>query len=176
MEARNGPMTIQYVEGDATTPRGDGQRIIVHVCNDIGKWGKGFVLALSRRWKEPEQAYKASFRSSPTPKLGDVQFVRVTQNVTVANLIGQHGVASRGTTAPPVRYDAIRQGLTQVAARTKEESASVHMPRIGCGLAGGEWAEVEPIVKETLSNEGIAVTVYDLAAGTDVPPPKRKPG
>jgi O-acetyl-ADP-ribose deacetylase (regulator of RNase III) len=169
-------MIIQYLEGDATAPGGDGQRIIVHVCNDIGKWGKGFVLALSRRWKEPEQAYKAAFQSSPTPKLGDVQFVRVTKTLTVANLIGQHGVASRVTTTPPVRYDAIRQGLAQVAARTKEEPASVHMPRIGCSLAGGEWAEVEPIVKETLTNEGIAVTVYDLAAGTHIPPRKRKPG
>jgi hypothetical protein len=30
-------MIIRYVEGDATAPEGDGRKIIVHVCNDVGK-------------------------------------------------------------------------------------------------------------------------------------------
>ncbi|EGJ73150.1 hypothetical protein STTU_0361 [Streptomyces sp. Tu6071] len=44
---------ITYVRGDATAPRGRGPRVIAHVCDDRGGWGKGFVLALSRRWPEP---------------------------------------------------------------------------------------------------------------------------
>jgi hypothetical protein len=40
--------------------------------------------------------------------------------------------------------------------------ASVHMPRIGCGLAGGEWPKVEMLVKYFLTDRGISVTVYDL--------------
>ncbi len=39
--------------------------------------------------------------------------------------------------------------------------ASVHMPRIGCGLAGGKWSRVEPLVTERLAKRDIAVTVYD---------------
>lgn len=34
---------INYIRGDATQPAGDGNRIIVHVCNDIGAWGKGLL-------------------------------------------------------------------------------------------------------------------------------------
>ena len=34
------------------------------------------------------------------------------------------------------------------------------MPRIGCGLAGGKWAVVEPIIQRAL--EDIPVFVYDL--------------
>ncbi|MFJ6385555.1 hypothetical protein ACIQI7_36810, partial [Kitasatospora sp. NPDC092039] len=49
---------ITYVRGDATTPQGKGVKVIAHVCNDLGGWGKGFVLALSRRWPEPEAAYR----------------------------------------------------------------------------------------------------------------------
>jgi O-acetyl-ADP-ribose deacetylase (regulator of RNase III) len=52
-------------------------------------------------------------------------------------------------------------GLQKVAAKAKELQTSVHMPRIGCGLAGGEWSKVEPIIRETLSKAGIEVTVYD---------------
>jgi hypothetical protein len=36
------------------------------------------------------------------------------------------------------------------------------MPRIGCGLAGGEWSKVEPLIEEHLCGAGLAVTVYDF--------------
>ncbi|EPJ40147.1 hypothetical protein STAFG_2811 [Streptomyces afghaniensis 772] len=35
------------------------------------------------------------------------------------------------------------------------------MPRIGCGLAGGKWSRVEPLIEERLIRRGISVTVYD---------------
>lgn len=44
--------TIQYLKGDATNPQVEGNKIITHICNDIGGWGKGFVLAISKRWKK----------------------------------------------------------------------------------------------------------------------------
>ncbi|MGN6527861.1 MAG: macro domain-containing protein [Burkholderiaceae bacterium] len=154
---------IRYVTGDATCPAGDGPKIIVHVCNDLGKWGKGLVLAISRRWKAPELAYKAGFDAPARPTLGDVQFVPVAPSLLVANLIGQHGVATRTSRTPPVRYDAIREGLTKVATRARASGATVHMPRIGCGLAGGDWNHVEPLIADTLSAADIDVTVYDFA-------------
>ncbi len=40
---------ISYLVGDATTPDTQGPKIISHICNDIGAWGKGFVLAISKR-------------------------------------------------------------------------------------------------------------------------------
>ena len=50
--------TIDYVKGDATSPVGSGTKIICHVCNDVGGWGRGFVVALSRRWSAPEARYR----------------------------------------------------------------------------------------------------------------------
>ena len=155
-------MAIRYLVGDATRPAVDGPKIIVHVCNDIGKWGRGFVLAVSRRWAEPERVFKASFNSGADSRLGDVQFVQVEPGMTVANVIGQHGIASRVGGTPPVRYDAIRLGLEAVAKRASTMHSSVHMPRIGCGLAGGEWQQVEQIVSSTLVDAGVDVFVYDL--------------
>jgi hypothetical protein len=52
------PSLLKYVIGDATSPQGTGNKIIVHICNDIGGWGLGFVLALSKRWKAPEIQYR----------------------------------------------------------------------------------------------------------------------
>ena len=156
-------MKIDYQTGDATRPAGVHPKIIVHVCNDSGGWGKGFVLALSRRWRGPERCYRAWRRGEESQPfaMGKVQFVRVEDSIWVANMIGQHEMGFRNG-LPPVRYEAIRECLRVVAAKAKELGASVHMPRIGCGLAGGKWEEVERIVQQELIVAGISATVYDL--------------
>lgn len=156
--------TIRYKVGDATRPEATGSKVIVHVCNDIGAWGAGFVLALSKRWREPEAGYKAWSKdpAANVPfELGQVQFVRVAPDIEVANLIGQRGIQRAGG-LPPVRYEAIERGLEIVARHCLEHSASVHMPRIGCGLAGGTWSEIERLIDEQLIAKGVIVTVYDL--------------
>jgi hypothetical protein len=60
-----------------------------------------------------------------------------------------------------VRYEAIDAGLALLADKALELEASVHMPRIGCGLAGGKWSRVEPLISERLVARGVPVTVYD---------------
>ncbi|MEU6665135.1 macro domain-containing protein [Streptomyces sp. NPDC046727] len=157
---------ITYVRGDATVPSVKGAKVIAHVCNDIGGWGKGFVLALSRRWPEPEAAYRAWHRDRAKNDfgLGAVQLVRVGPHVWVANMIGQRGTRT-GSKGVPVRYEAIDTGLARLSGEVIELGASVHMPRIGCGLAGGRWSRVEPLITERLVRRGIAVTVYDHGEG-----------
>lgn len=155
--------SIQYISGDATQPDAEGNKIIVHVCNDIGGWGKGFVLALSKRWEQPESEFRRWHRGgADVPfELGQVQFVSVEPSLWVANLIGQRGIRRSGG-KPQVRYEAIRDGLGRVATFAVEHEASVHMPRIGCGLAGGSWDEIEPLIIDTLVTTGVPVTVYDF--------------
>jgi O-acetyl-ADP-ribose deacetylase (regulator of RNase III) len=153
---------ITYVRGDATVPSVKGVKVIAHVCNDIGGWGKGFVLAVSRRWPEPEAAYRAWHRDRAANDfaLGAVQLVQVERYVWVANMIGQRGIRT-GSKGVPVRYEAVDTALGRLADRAAELNASVHMPRIGCGLAGGTWSRVEPLITGRLVERGIPVTVYD---------------
>ncbi|MGQ4423122.1 Appr-1-p processing protein, partial [Streptomyces violaceoruber] len=72
----------------------------------------------------------------------------------------QHGMRT-GSKGAPVRYEAIGTALGRVADRAAELEASVHLPRIGCGLAGGTWSRVEPLISDRLTRRGIPVTVYD---------------
>lgn len=154
--------TIQYLKGDATQPQAKGNKIIAHVCNDIGGWGKGFVLAISKRWPQPEQQFRAWHRdrSKNDFGLGAVQFVQVEKYIWMANMVGQRGIKT-GSKGPPVRYEAIETCLETVAEKAVEFSASVHMPRIGCGLAGGKWEQIEPLIERTLCASDVAVFVYD---------------
>ncbi|MEV6117068.1 macro domain-containing protein [Streptomyces sp. NPDC052109] len=155
---------ITYVRGDATVPSVKGVKVIAHVCNDIGGWGRGF--ALSRRWPEPEAAYRAWHRDRAHDDfgLGAVQLVRVEPCLWVANMIGQRGIRT-GSKGVPVRYEAIDTALARLADEVIALGASVHMPRIGCGLAGGTWSRIEPLITERLAKRGIRVRVYDHAEG-----------
>jgi len=154
---------ITFRKGDATAPVGEGAKIVCHICNDVGGWGKGFVLALSQRWPEPEAQYRAWYKSGDSAgfRLGAIQLIEVEPIVLVANMVAQHGLGpSKGV--PPIRYDALQECLTALAQRASSRNASVHMPRIGCGLAGGSWPEVEAIIQATLGAAAVPVHVYDF--------------
>ncbi len=155
-------MDIIYTRGDATNPLAIGNKIIVHVCNDVGGWRKGFVMAISSKWTAPEKQYRQWFKSKENFALGETQFVQVENDTWVANMIGQKNINKDEEGNPPVRYEAIGFALEKVAVFAKEKNASVHMPRIGCGLAGGKWVLMEPIIINTLSKKDIPVTVYDF--------------
>jgi len=128
--------------------------IVCHSCNSSGKWGKGFVLAVSNRWKEPE----AEYRKLQVPiQKGFVQFVPVAPGVTVANMIGQGDPQEE----VPVDYDALRKALGIVRQKAMEIGAAVHMPRIGAGLGRGDWNKIQKIVEQEVSSHGLDVMVYD---------------
>lgn len=150
---------INYLKGDATAPQFEGNKIIAHICNDIGGWGKGFVMAISKRWKQPEHQYRTWHATKNDFALGEIQLVQVENDLFVANMIAQHGINS---TEKPIRYDAVELCLEKLSKEAIKQNASIHMPRIGCGLAGGKWEEIEPIVEKTLLTNDIDVFVYDF--------------
>lgn len=153
---------IHYIKADATLPQAQGNIIITHICNDIGAWGKGFVLAISKRWKDPEKQYKQWYKQGDNFSLGAVQFVQVEENLWVANIIGQHRIYKDENGNPPIRYEAVEKALLQIAQFALSTNAKVQMPRIGCGLAGGSWDKIESIIERTLLNNHIEVFVCDL--------------
>lgn len=156
-------LQINYIKGDATAPQAKGIKMIAHICNNIGGWGKGFVVAISKRWKEPEEAYRKWHRDRANNdfKLGSIQIVQVEEYIYVANMIGQQGIKT-GSNGVPIRYEAVEECLEKLAEKALELGASVHMPRIGCGLAGGKWEKIEPLIEKTLIANNISTTIYDF--------------
>jgi O-acetyl-ADP-ribose deacetylase (regulator of RNase III) len=168
-------MAITYKKGDATRPGVTPEQhgLLVHVSNDKNGWGAGFVLAISKRWPEPEAAYRQWFRQKywegQAFELGNIQAIKVAPNLHVVNCIAQSGYginnqalhqSSVPNSTPPIRYGALEKCLGKVAVLAKQLGASVFMPRIGTGLGGGSWDAVEPIIVRQLSD--VSVTVYDF--------------
>lgn len=148
---------IKYINGDIFS--NDERRVICHICNDIGKWGKGFVLAISNKWKEPEIQYRKWHKSNNNFILGEIQLVKVSSNTLIANMIAQHGIKSQYNPIP-IQYDALRNCLNKLTEYCISNNFDVHMPMIGSGLAGGDWKIIESIIVDTLCKNNINVTVY----------------
>lgn len=161
--------SLRFEESDVT--KVPGPIVIAHVTNNRGGWGRGFVLALEKEfpsigahWKGLKQV----LGRVDCDAFGPMHSVRI-----VAHLCAQDGYASRERPCV-LDYDALRTALTRLqrkhhaaATTVAKTNYTIHMPRIGCGLAGGEWSKVEAIIRETLVDNGIDVVVHDW-------PPKQK--
>ena len=152
--------SLTYVRGDATQPAGGGPKVIPHIVNNVPAWGAGFVMALSARWPKTETAYR-KWALNESFKLGMVQPVKVENDLWVLNMLAQAGIGNRN--GPPIRYDALRVCLGKVAQFAKKKGATVHAPKFGSALAGGDWNVIEQIIQEELVDKGLSVTVYEFA-------------
>lgn len=171
---------IIYKVGDATAPTEQGLKIIAHICNNKGYWGKGFVNAVSGKWPQAKEKYREWYDNPDRKRLlmpddvfnrvfrmGNVQFLELEPDIHLANMIAQDGIQSPNNRRP-VSYNALGQCLELVATYALERKATVCMPRIGAGLGGGNWEDIEKLITEYVCNAGVQVTVYTLP-GEEVP-------
>lgn len=152
---------LRFIKGDATRPDGSNLKYILQIVNDIGVYGAGFSGALSSRWPKVQSEYRQWWREKYGKlQLGDIQIITLSSDLCVINMVAQHGVVGKDNPVP-IKYDALKSCLSKVGYEISQYNSSVHMPRIGCGLAQGKWEEVEKIVEAELLKRGINVIVYD---------------
>ncbi|ELK7957952.1 macro domain-containing protein [Listeria monocytogenes] len=130
---------------------------------DVGFYGKQYKIFVIKNlnWEEPEKAYRKWYKDKNDFKLGEVQLIPVTDYISICNMIDQKGTKT-GSKGAPIRYEAVESCLEKLSEIAKEQQASIHMPRIGCGLAGGKWEIIEPIIRKTLIANDIEVYIYDF--------------
>jgi hypothetical protein len=170
--------TLTYVVGDALASKVVGWKVIPHICNDSGGWGMGFVVAISKKWKKPEEQYrqwfskKEFFRKEEKVlfELGNVQLVVVEENVIVANMIAQHQTVSK-TNPRPIRYDSLIKCMETIRDRcvpviVSGKNIEIHAPKFGAGLAQGNWNVIEQLIIEFWVNAGIKVVIYEFPGKT----------
>lgn len=157
--------TIEYLVGDATKPRGRGLKIVAHVVNDrAARWGAGFARAVRTKWPAVQtdfikwtEAHRSRF------VLGESHRTVVDDDLVIVHMICQHGYGP--SPHPRIRYNALEHCLSDLASFASDhEYAGVHIPRIGCGEARGNWNVVAELIDLALCRRNIPVTVYDLPA------------
>ena len=153
---------IKFVIGDATKPYGKGRRVIAHIVNDRSAiWGAGFGRAVRKKWPGTQASFRDWVLSSKKEfRLGATLTSNVDDEITVFHMVAQHGFGPSKT--PRIRYAPLQQCLEKLAQFAASENATVHMPRIGCGEAGGSWPVIEELIEQEMTPFKLSVSVYDL--------------
>lgn len=131
---------IEYRKMDITTVE---HGIIAHGVNCQRRMGSGVALAI--RMKFPKAYY--SYMDNLHPTLGAVNFAPIDQDLVVANCYTQDRYGRDGKVYASL--SAIRNCLETIVYMRLDEGAPVYMPRIGCGLGGLKWEDVERIIPQT---------------------------
>jgi len=153
-------LAIRYLVGDATKPRGKGQKIIAHIVNDESKkWGAGFGYAVTKKWPKVAINFRRWAKKEDL-RLGNHHLYDISEDLHIFHMVAQHGYGP--SVSPRIRYEALSSCLESLSKEALKLSATVHMPRIGAGFAGGNWSVISELVDEMLIKRGVAVTVYDL--------------
>lgn len=165
-QAEENHVPIRLLHGDILEPRNGGKKIICQLVNDKAvKWGGGVANRIARRFPYAEEAYSKQFVQIPQrDRLGRAIFSEASEDLTIASLIGQEGFGP--SLFPRIRYAELGACLEQAAEYAASVGASIHMPKIGTGSAGGDWSTIKELIIAVMVRAGLSVTVYDV-------PPKR---
>ena len=174
---------LTRIKGDATKPANAGEVgiVIPHVVNDIRRWGSGFVNAITARFGEtPRNEYMRwgeSNDSDPNSSgitdtvsrafiLGAVQYVKVDNDITIANMLAQHKTRdTNDLPRPPIRYGALAEAM-QGVRRHCWGGKEIHCPKFGSDLAGGDWEVIEQMIQEIWVDAGVNVVIYEFEPQT----------
>ena len=131
--------------------------VIVHGCNCQCQMGKGIALSIRQQFPA---AYAADLRTERGDRLKLGNYSSATADagghpVTIVNAYTQFHWRGSGVKAD---YDAIRRAMRAIARDFPEDR--VGYPRIGAGLAGGDWTVIAAIIEEEL--QGLDHTLVEF--------------
>lgn len=153
---------IKYIDGDILSGPKQVERIII--CQQVNCSGvMGAGLAKQIRAKYPVvyseyQRYIHELNEQELPLLGRVSYVRVADNIAIANIFGQDGY---GRGKRHTNYAALSVAFWRMFSRI--QNTTIRIPYgIGCGLGGGDWDIVEALINDAAeaNNADVAIEIW----------------
>lgn len=122
--------------------------IIAHGCNTQGVMGSGVARAVKAKY--PDAYYSYLDHLNEGYSLGTVDFVQVTSDLIVANCITQSHYGTNKDIVY-VKYNALRICLDRLVTKPQQ----LHIPKIGAGLANGDWNVISGIINSVYTNREV---------------------
>ena len=135
--------------------------VIVHGCNCRCRMGAGIAKVIRARFPEAYAADRGT-AAGDAGKLGTISTAEVERDgtrFTVVNAYTQDHWRGRGVLAD---YGAIRAAFAEIKRRFP--GTRIGYPRIGAGLAGGDWETIAAIIEKELAGEDHTLVEFDPGA------------
>lgn len=149
---------IKYKNGDIFKGTED---IIIHGCNCFHTMGGGIAYQVQKLYPGAYREDKRTIKGDKN-KLGTYSYFQ-TKNIFNTDkdifIINAYTQYSFGTEKTHADYKSIEEVMIKINNHFKEP-LTISMPKIGCGLAGGNWNIVEKIIEKVFDNREIFVYIY----------------
>jgi O-acetyl-ADP-ribose deacetylase (regulator of RNase III) len=133
--------------------------VIAHGCNCFCTMGAGIALGIKREFPAAYEADLATQKGA-REKLGTCSVARVKiawgRELAIVNAYTQFHW-SQGP-KPLADYDAIRACMAFI--RREHGGQRIGLPKIGAGLAGGDWTKIAAIIESELAGEDVTVVEF----------------
>lgn len=147
---------IEYRKGDLLNIK---RGIIVHGCNAQGVMGSGVAKAVKEMYPGAFTQYSNDVMTN-WAGLGDISvYTAVPGELIIVSAITQEFYGREPNTRY-VSYDAIELCFARVFVLAEYIGVSVHIPKIGAGLAQGNWNIISTII-ESLQGD-VTVKCWEL--------------
>ena len=113
---------------------------------------KGFTTIVKHKYPQAYTADKKTAKGSRA-KLGTYSQAQ-TEHGTIINLYSQYHY---GFGTINCDYSAIKKGF--ISLNEEYENKSIAIPKIGAGLAGGDWEKIESIINSVTPNLNITLFI-----------------
>lgn len=133
--------------------------VIVHGCNCFGTMGKGLAKVVRSVFPAAYTVDKATKKGS-REKLGTCSVATCVVDggmCDVVNAYTQFHWRGRGL---KVDYDAIRSCMRWIAEHYA--GRRIGLPKIGAGLAGGDWQIIARIIDSELGDENVTLVILSV--------------
>jgi O-acetyl-ADP-ribose deacetylase (regulator of RNase III) len=148
-------MSVQVIEDNLLE---SGCNIIGHQANCFTTMGAGVAAAIKKKYPRAFEADCEDTRS-PSDKFGSYT-AAVQDGVTIYNLYGQFNYGSHAQQTNYYKlFDALRlMKLDIIENNTGNRSRpKIGFPKLGCGLAGGDWNIVYGIISTVFHDREVFV-------------------
>jgi O-acetyl-ADP-ribose deacetylase (regulator of RNase III) len=132
--------------------------VIIHGCNCFHTMGSGVARSIRESFPEAYVADRKKTKRGDIKKLGTVSTARTKHGVHVVNAYTQFKF---GTGNKHISYKALRSCFRLVNRLFPDTSIRFGYPKIGAGLAGGDWDIIRQIIDEELAGRDHTLVEYD---------------
>lgn len=158
-------MAIELIQGDIFDTH---NVVIAHGVNCRGGFGSGIAGQIAKKYPKVREEY-LKYHNEVGWQLADIQIIGCGELMgptstnpnsyykprIIVNCATQDAYLPRGVLH--ANYHAIERVCKKLRHFCKEENHTLALPKIGCGLAGGDWNAVEEIYQNVFHDMDVKV-------------------
>jgi O-acetyl-ADP-ribose deacetylase (regulator of RNase III) len=144
---------IRYIKGDLFTTECE---LLAHGCNCRGGFGSGVAGQVARLYPHVRESYQEKYQRDGW-KLGEIQIIEAEPKRWIANCATQDRYGGLIKDEVFADYQAIHRVMTQLNDEIRTRGWRLAMPKIGAGLANGDWTRIEAIIESVFTDQPVDV-------------------